>query len=43
MDQGTMGPCMPEALWTAPKHGWAVGGHSVTSPRPPVCKTPYLG
>ena len=40
MGQGTVGPCMPEALGTAPMHGWTVGGHSVSSLRPPVCRTP---
>ena len=43
MGQGAVGPCVPEALCPAPRHGWAVGGHSVTSPRPPVCRPPCLG
>jgi len=43
MGQGTVGPYMPEALGDSPKHGWTVGGHSVSSLRPPVCRTPYLG
>lgn len=43
MGQGAVGPCVPEALCTTPRHGWVVGGHSVTSPRPPVCRIPCLG
>lgn len=40
MGQGTVGPYMPEALGDAPKHGWTVGGHSVSSLRPPAAGLP---